>query len=205
MAKAQGLPPRRDNSPLRKTNRWPPNYAGAGRERRALRERGRAARVPSHTAAPGRKASHGLSSARATMATFEDVRMTRLRQAMGKTLDGAIGGVSLDDFLSCFPDLVQTHEGILHELYTQLTATVRANVMVRTPPPPPRRSRARPRLASPAPAEHKGRMLQRSSRGLSIYTAPHLRAARSLDARVRALARSAHSKSLRRSARRRTW
>ena len=90
------------------------------------------------------------------MATFEDVRMTRLRQAMGKTLDGAIGGVSLDDFLSCFPDLVQTHEGILHELYTQLTATVRANVMVRTPPPPPRRPRARPRLASPAPAEHKG-------------------------------------------------
>ena len=66
---------------------------------------------------------------------FEDVRMTRLREAMGKTVDGAIGGVSRAEFMECFPDLVHTHEAALGELYTQLTATVRANVMVRPPPP----------------------------------------------------------------------
>ena len=74
---------------------------------------------------------------------FEDVRMTRLREAMGKTVDGAIGGVSRAEFMECFPDLVHTHEAALGELYTQLTATVRANVMVR-----PRRP-ARPRPHRP--------------------------------------------------------
>lgn len=64
-------------------------------------------------------------------AAFEDVRMTRLRQAMAKTVDGTIGGVTLEEFLGCFPDLAQTHESILAELFTQLNEAVRSNVMVR--------------------------------------------------------------------------
>ena len=64
-------------------------------------------------------------------AAFEDVRMTRLRQAMAKTVDGTIGGVTLEEFLGCFPDLAQTHECILAELFAQLNEAVRSNVMVR--------------------------------------------------------------------------
>ena len=72
---------------------------------------------------PGRKG--GMAAA------FEDVRMTRLRQAMAKTVDGTIGGVTLEEFLGCFPDLAQTHECILAELFAQLNEAVRSNVMVR--------------------------------------------------------------------------
>jgi|EP01043_Picozoa_sp_COSAG02_P069842 hypothetical protein len=64
---------------------------------------------------------------------FEDTRMTRLRQAMSKTVEGTIGGVSLEEFLGCFPDLAQTHEAMLAELFRQLNEAVRSNVMVRSP------------------------------------------------------------------------
>jgi hypothetical protein len=45
--------------------------------------------------------------------------MTRLRQAMGKTLDGAIGGVSIDDFLDLLPgpgDLALQHVVFLYNI-----------------------------------------------------------------------------------------
>lgn len=93
-------------------------------------------------------------------AAFEDVRMTRLRQAMAKTVDGTIGGVSLEEFLSCFPDLSQTHEGILSELYTQFNEAVRSNVMVRPSRPP--RGPAPPRAVALA-AETGFRTLQPTS------------------------------------------
>jgi hypothetical protein len=62
---------------------------------------------------------------------MEDTRMAKLRSALAKTLDGAIGSVKLEDFLQCFPDLVQTHEAVLTELFHQLVGSVRPNVMVR--------------------------------------------------------------------------
>ncbi len=68
---------------------------------------------------------------------FEDTRMTRLRQAMSKTVEGTMRGVSLDEFLACFPDLAETHPSMLAELFRQLNEAVRSNVMVRAPPSAP--------------------------------------------------------------------
>ena len=73
----------------------------------------------------------------AIMAAAEGTRMSKLRDAVNKTLDGALGSVSRDDFLACFPELVHTHEAVLTELYQQLVASVRPNVLVRYLKPPP--------------------------------------------------------------------
>ena len=128
----------RDNDSTIESNlrRSPPltRIAGLVREAPRDRESRGEARGDGETAAerytyregrcvPGQKG--GMAAA------FEDVRMTRLRQAMAKTVDGTIGGVTLEEFLGCFPDLAQTHECILAELFAQLNEAVRSNVMVR--------------------------------------------------------------------------
>eukprot|EP01052_Picozoa_sp_SAG31_P022360 SAG31_NODE_1775_length_7303_cov_2.409356_7_plen_107_part_00 len=47
---------------------------------------------------------------------------------MVKTLDGCIDGVSLGDFLSCFPELVESHRGTLTELHLQMSQIMKLNV-----------------------------------------------------------------------------
>lgn len=61
---------------------------------------------------------------------MEDTRMSKLRDALSKTVAGAIDGVKLEDFLSCFPELMHTHRAPLTELYQQLVESVRPNIMV---------------------------------------------------------------------------
>jgi hypothetical protein len=80
----------------------------------------RPSRTPASKPAAATSRNHRPESTQAvTIAAFEDARMTRLRQAMGKTLDGAIGGVSIDDFLDLLPgpgDLALQHVVFLYNI-----------------------------------------------------------------------------------------
>ena len=59
---------------------------------------------------------------------MDQVRITKLRGAFAKCLNGCIDGVTREAFLGCFPDLVQTHEATLTELHVQMTQIIKANV-----------------------------------------------------------------------------